>query len=57
MAEPPLKDALEESPLNAESLDEKEKLSDHALAVPLQDFVDTKVLERPEGVATQVQSS
>jgi hypothetical protein len=54
MAEPPLKDTLKEFPLNAESLDEKEKLSDYALAVPLQDFVDTKVLERPEGVATQV---
>jgi hypothetical protein len=54
MAELPLKDTVKTSSLNVESLDEKEKLSDHALDVSLQDFVDTKVLERPEGVAIQV---
>jgi hypothetical protein len=54
MTEPPLKDTFKEFSFDAVPLDEKEKLSDHALAIPLQDFVDTKVLERPEGVATQV---
>lgn len=57
MTEPPLKDTLKESSLNAlnaDSLDEKEKLSARVLDVSLPDFVDTKALERPEGVAIQV---
>jgi len=53
MAEPSPKDTLTE-PSKADSLDEKERLSDHAIDGSLQDFVDAKVLERPEGVAIQV---
>jgi len=53
MAETLPKDTLKE-PFKADSLDEKEELSDHALDGSSQDFVDAKVLERPEGVAIQV---
>ena len=56
MAELLPKDTLKEPSHRADFLNEKEKLSDHALDVSLQDFVDTKVLEPPESVAIQVWS-
>ncbi|KAF8962606.1 OPT oligopeptide transporter [Flammula alnicola] len=50
-------DMLKDPSIGIESINEKEKLSDQLSESSSHDFVDSKLLERPEGVAIQVIST